>query len=249
MAKPLLCTLDEIEGTDLNLVGGKAFRLAILRQHAINVPPGLVLTTAFFESQLQHCQLIPLWAGSPDVAVTTESLDWLASTLKIRPLAPSLLRELQAKLTAVFGPDTDKFAVRSSAIDEDQRDHTFAGIHLTELGVPRSALAIAITRCWASALSQPAIKLELPEAKHSEAVRQQANIVYINSAGEVYLNDEPMEVALLGEALSQRMEETDDRSVIMKADSRVSHGAVVEVLDIIKSIGVRKLVISTKVEQ
>jgi len=24
--------------------------------------------------------------------------------------------------------------VRSSAIDEDQRDHTFAGVHLTELG-------------------------------------------------------------------------------------------------------------------
>jgi phosphohistidine swiveling domain-containing protein len=171
MAKPLLCTLDEIEGTDLDLVGGKAFRLAVLRQHAINVPPGLVLTTAFFESQLQHCQLIPLWAGSPDVAVTTESLDWLASTLKIRPLAPSLAREFQAKLTAVFDPDTDKFAVRSSAIDEDQRDHTFAGIHLTELGVPRSALAIAITRCWASALSQPAIKYRQTHGMSIQSIR------------------------------------------------------------------------------
>ena len=77
MATPLLCTLDEIEGTDLTLVGGKAFRLALLKQHEINVPPGLVLTTEFFESQLRYCQLTPLWAGSPDVAVTTESLDWL----------------------------------------------------------------------------------------------------------------------------------------------------------------------------
>ncbi len=158
MVQPLLCTLDEIEGADLGLVGGKAFRLALLRQHRLNVPPGLVLTTAFFESQLRYCQLVPLWAGSPDVVVTTESLAWLASTLKTRPLAPDLLKAFNQKLTAAFGPEAAAFAVRSSAIDEDQRDHTFAGVHLTELGVPRSALPIAITRCWASALSEPALQ-------------------------------------------------------------------------------------------
>ncbi|MEW5959833.1 MAG: PEP/pyruvate-binding domain-containing protein, partial [Chloroflexota bacterium] len=157
MAKPLLRTLDQIEGADLPLVGGKAFRLATLKQHQFNVPSGLVLTTAFFEAQLQHCQLGPLWAGSPDVAVTTESLEWLASTLKTKPLAPNLLTVFKTELEAVFGPDPDQFAVRSSVIDEDQRDHTFAGVHLTELGVPRSALPIAITRCWASALSGPAL--------------------------------------------------------------------------------------------
>ena len=46
-----LRTLDEIDGTDLPLVGGKAFRLAQLRQHGLHVPPGLVLTTHFFETQ------------------------------------------------------------------------------------------------------------------------------------------------------------------------------------------------------
>ncbi len=158
MVQPLLRTLDEIEGADLSLVGGKAFRLALLRQHQLNVPPGLVLTTAFFEAQLRYCQLVPLWAGSPDVAVTTESLAWLASTLKTRPLAPELLKAFNQQLMATFGPETATFAVRSSAIDEDQRDHTFAGVHLTELGVPRSALPIAITRCWASALSEPALQ-------------------------------------------------------------------------------------------
>ena len=35
MATPFLCTLDEIEGTDLALVGGKAFRLALLKQYDI----------------------------------------------------------------------------------------------------------------------------------------------------------------------------------------------------------------------
>jgi len=152
-----LRNLDEIEGTDLPLVGGKAFRLAILKQHGFNVPPGLILTTRFFETQIHHAKLTPLWAGSPDIAVTTEALKWLADTLKMKPLAPQLREALYTQMDLTFGPKVESFAVRSSVIDEDQHDHTFAGLHLTELGVPRSALLIAITRCWASALFGPAV--------------------------------------------------------------------------------------------
>ncbi len=153
-----LRSLDEIEGPDLPLVGGKAFRLATLKQHGLPVPPGLVLTTRFFQTHLQKSKLIPLWAGSPDIAVTAEALAWLADALKTKPLSKKLIDALAAEIDRLFDPAVDGFAVRSSAIDEDQRDHTFAGIHLTELGVPRAALPIAISRCWASALSGPAIE-------------------------------------------------------------------------------------------
>lgn len=157
-ARRWLRNLDNIEGVDLPTVGGKAFRLAQLKQHGLAVPPGLVLTTHFFETQLQHNKFAPLWAGSPDVDVTAEALSWLANVLKTRPLARSLANALNRGLTEQFGPSATSFAVRSSAIDEDQRDHTFAGIHLTELGVPRSAIPIAVSRCWASALSGTAIQ-------------------------------------------------------------------------------------------
>lgn len=170
-SKQLILSLDEIEGPDMPLVGGKAFRLALLKQHGLNVPPGLVLTTHFFESQIRHAQFTPLWAGSPDVAVTTEALIWLADSLKTRSLARPLLAALQERLNAWFGPDVTSFAVRSSAVDEDQRDHTFAGIHLTELGVPRSALEIAITRCWASALSKPALEYRQAHGMSIQAIR------------------------------------------------------------------------------
>ncbi|HRV92537.1 MAG TPA: PEP/pyruvate-binding domain-containing protein [Anaerolineae bacterium] len=150
--------LDEIEGTDLALVGGKAFRLAQVRKYGLSVPPGLVLTTEFFKAQITAAKLTPLWAGSPDIAVTAEALNWLADALKLKPLAGELSAELENRLQLAFSPDINSFAVRSSVIDEDHRDHSFAGMHLTELGVPRSALPIAITRCWASALSGPTVK-------------------------------------------------------------------------------------------
>ncbi|MCH7547943.1 MAG: biopolymer transporter ExbD [Candidatus Krumholzibacteriota bacterium] len=87
-------------------------------------------------------------------------------------------------------------------------------------------------------LSQPAINLELPTAKNAEAVRQSPVVVHVDRLGRVFLN----------EALSRRVEQSDDKSVVLKADSRVSHGAVVQVLDIIKGAGVRKLVVSTEPE-
>jgi biopolymer transport protein ExbD len=97
-------------------------------------------------------------------------------------------------------------------------------------------------------LSQPAIKLELPEAEHSETVRQTPMVVHVDPAGRVYLNDEPIEPALLGEALRVKLAGDLEKAVVLKADSRVSHGAVIDILDIIKGAGVTKLVVSTKPE-
>jgi biopolymer transport protein ExbD len=98
-------------------------------------------------------------------------------------------------------------------------------------------------------LSQPAIQMELPEAKHADVVRQKPLVVYMDQFGHVFLNDEPMEVPLLGEALKSKLSGSVEKSVVLRADSRVSHGHVVEVLDILKGAGVTKLVISTRVEE
>ncbi|MDM8518785.1 PEP/pyruvate-binding domain-containing protein [Anaerolineales bacterium HSG6] len=165
---PWIYNLDEIRGNDLPLVGGKAYRLALLRQNSLLVPSGVVLTTHFFESQLKSAHLTTLWAGSPDVQVTTDALSWLSDTLKTKPIDRELTRALNQQLNQNFGPEIQSFAVRSSAIDEDQRDHTFAGVHLTELGVPRVMLPVAITRCWASALSETAAEYRL---KHGMSIQ------------------------------------------------------------------------------
>lgn len=97
-------------------------------------------------------------------------------------------------------------------------------------------------------LSQPAIKLELPEAAHSETVRQAPVVIYVDPTGRVYLNDEPVELPLLEEALRRMVVDDEEKSVSFKADSRVSHGRVVEVLDAIKGAGIRRISFGTKHE-
>ena len=98
-------------------------------------------------------------------------------------------------------------------------------------------------------LSTPAIKLELPKASHADPVRQQAVVIYIDPQGSLYLNDEPIDLALLGAALGARLAQSEDKAVVLKADSRVSHGDVVRVMDIVKGAGARRLVVSTQPDE
>jgi biopolymer transport protein ExbD len=95
-------------------------------------------------------------------------------------------------------------------------------------------------------VNQPAMSLDLPKAVHSQGQRQPAIIVYVDQNGGIRINDEPVNDALLDSALRSRLAASDDKAVILKADSRVSHGAVVHVLDIIKGAGVLKLTIATQ---
>ena len=161
MKKNWLLTLDEISANDLPLVGLKALNLAIIRRNNLAVPPGLVVTAEFFVSQIAHYAYGPIWAGSPDVEVTEGALAFLADFLKTTPLASELEKALRQRVSEVFPADAQSFAVRSSAVDEDRRDHSFAGHYLTELGVPREMLTVSLTRCWASALSGQAVQYRI----------------------------------------------------------------------------------------
>lgn len=98
-------------------------------------------------------------------------------------------------------------------------------------------------------LSTPAIKLELPKAKNADPVRQNPLVIYIDRDGRTFLNDEPIDLALLGAALRGKLAENVDKAVILKADSRVAHGAVVQVMDIVKGAGARRLVVSTRPDE
>jgi phosphohistidine swiveling domain-containing protein len=171
MTNNWLLTLDEINVDDLNLVGGKALTLAALKRNHLETPPGLVITSAFFEAQIKHYAYIPIWAGSPDVAVTETSLEFLADFLKTTPLAHKLDVAFKAKLKQVFPSEVQSFAVRSSAIDEDLSEHSFAGAYLTELGVPRDLLTVSLTRCWASALSGRSIQYRLKRGMSIQRIK------------------------------------------------------------------------------
>ncbi len=121
-------------------------------------------------------------------------------------------------------------------------------INLTSL-IDVMFLLVLFFMVSATFVSQPSISLQLPDARHSDVARQTPIVVYIDQRGGVYLNDEPIEPALLGQALANRLADVTDKEVVLKADARVSHGDVIHVLDVLKGAGVKKLVVATEPEK
>ncbi|MFT3707287.1 MAG: PEP/pyruvate-binding domain-containing protein [Archangium sp.] len=112
------------------LAGGKANGLARLVEAGAKVPRAMALDAAAFDEHVAR-------AGT-----TREQI--IAA-----PLAAGILKKLDVPFPV---------AVRSSALDEDGGDASFAGQHDSVLNVTtREGLEAAIKQCWASAFSERAI--------------------------------------------------------------------------------------------
>ena len=59
----------------------------------------------------------------------------------------------EALAAAVRRLGSDRLAVRSSGVEEDLPDASYAGQYETVLNVPAKELGTAVRRCWASAFS------------------------------------------------------------------------------------------------
>ena len=98
-------------------------------------------------------------------------------------------------------------------------------------------------------LEQPGIKLELPKAQSSETQKVDKAVLYIDENTNLFFMNQPVTLENLGETLKTAMESNINKSLIISADKTVHHGIVVKVMDVARSSGVAKLVISTKPEK
>lgn len=98
-------------------------------------------------------------------------------------------------------------------------------------------------------LEQPGIKLELPVAQSAVKVEQKDYVLFMDKSGGIFLNKETVDLDSLEEAIKKALPKMKEGSLILKADQDVSHGIVVQVLDIVKRSGVKKLVIGTKIQK
>ena len=95
-------------------------------------------------------------------------------------------------------------------------------------------------------LEQPALNIELPKAKTSGLHRVEELVISISNNNEIFLNEKIVQrnklQKLLKEFLSKKGE---DVPVILKADKKVDYGVVIEVMDIVRIVGIKKIVALT----
>ncbi len=122
---------------DAGLTGGKAAGLARLRADDLPVPPAYILPVAVFNAHFPDAQ--------PEQ----------------RPERPTLAPELATTLSRIAaelsGGNGRKLVVRSSALGEDGDTASFAGQNATYYYVDAASLTKAVTDCWLSLWSEPAL--------------------------------------------------------------------------------------------
>lgn len=93
--------------------------------------------------------------------------------------------------------------------------------------------------------TRQALELELPESVSGVAAEVSPVTLVITEAGSYRLNDRELTSAQLGEALARETELARDHGLVVEADARARHGAVVRALDLAGTLGIRQVRIAT----
>ena len=96
------------------------------------------------------------------------------------------------------------------------------------------------------------IRITLPEASEEQPeVRPEFILVRIDAREQVYVGDKPLadsRVSTLRAALEEQAREPAELPVVIRADARVSHQAVVKVMDAARQAGLVNITFATRVQ-
>jgi len=95
----------------------------------------------------------------------------------------------------------------------------------------------------ANLIAKQAIEVELPRASQSTALNPTTLAITLTREGALYLNGKPTTPAALRAAVGDAVARDPKTQAIISGDKSVSHGRVVWVLDVVKSLGVASFAI------
>lgn len=156
----------------LDQVGGKGLALITMSREGLAVPPGFVLSVAFFEPWMAALRSTPAW----DCVQTCPAEELGAAARELQALSRGMtfeahqrqeliaaLQNLQASSGAAL------FAVRSSSPEEDLEGASFAGGYETSLGVTSAGLEAAVLHSFASSFDE---RVFLYKKEHGFSISQ-----------------------------------------------------------------------------
>lgn len=94
-------------------------------------------------------------------------------------------------------------------------------------------------------LEQPGIQLTLPKAESQENFTTQKIIIYIDPDETIYFNEQQVKTNELVAKIKTIDPSLTTENIVLKADSKVDHGKVIEVMDLLRKNKIYKIVVST----
>lgn len=90
---------------------------------------------------------------------------------------------------------------------------------------------------------QPGIKVHLPKAITSEVISSENLVIAVSGQDLLFLNEKPITISDLVAEL--KVAARDNKSLLIKADTRSSLGRVVEIWDLCRELGIAQVNIAT----
>ena len=152
---------DEVNKTDIPLVGGKGANLGEMVHAQIPVPPGFIVTSDTYFKFLETSKLVEEIRGyleNLDVN-NSKKLQEVANLIKSKISGSPMPADIVSKIKNAYGKlGGGLVAVRSSATAEDLPEASFAGQQRTFLNIQgEDEVAAAVQGCWASLFEPRAI--------------------------------------------------------------------------------------------
>ncbi|MGC1392940.1 MAG: biopolymer transporter ExbD [Coleofasciculaceae cyanobacterium] len=97
-----------------------------------------------------------------------------------------------------------------------------------------------------SLIRSQGLPVNLPKASTAQSQLQEQIVVTIDVNGAIFLNRQPLELANLAASVGDLVGEKKEALVVINADSRVSHGAVVSVIDRLNQVNGVRLAIAAQ---
>ncbi|MDF2754958.1 MAG: ppsA [Nitrospira sp.] len=150
MVAPLVLPLAQCH--DASLAGGKAVGLARVLKAGLKVPPGCCLTTCAYRTALEAVGFSPVerWRRAIQLQGNDRRRELEdCRQMILRADTTHFRHHLRQTLGEGTGRD-QRWAVRSSATNEDMGRMSYAGLYRTELGLPWDEIGRGIAAVWIS---------------------------------------------------------------------------------------------------
>lgn len=125
----------------------------------------------------------------------------------------------------------------------DQQDDVIAEINVVPL-VDIILVVLIIFMVTAPMIMKPSISVNLPKSGSGDATKPSKLNITIAPNGQIQLDGRTVTESEIRSAAQQEFDKNPEVQAIIAADKEVAHGQVVSVLDIIKSVGVKRFAIS-----
>lgn len=96
-------------------------------------------------------------------------------------------------------------------------------------------------------IAAPGLQINLPEITPGAPIATSAKIeISINAAKDIFISGNPTPKNKLKQILKKTITDPGTTVIVLSADKNVPHGEVINVMDVLRELGIKKLVIAAR---